>query len=132
MEYENKGKNKQKNRLLGSVLLFLCGGIIGMLNGFFGGGGGTIGVPILEKTLRVDNKTAHATCIALILPLSIISSAVYIYSNVVESNLLISIGFGVILGGVIGSFVLKFLPSKIVRLVFCIFLLFGGLRLILW
>lgn len=132
MENVKDQENKAKKSFSKKVLLFLYGGVVGIINGFFGGGGGTIGVPILEKSLGVDNKTAHATCIALILPLSIISSAVYVYSNAVENFLLLSVGAGVLFGGILGSCLLKFLPPKIVRIVFCLVLFAGGIRLILW
>lgn len=132
MENKKNQESKAKKSFFKKVLLFLYGGVVGIINGFFGGGGGTIGVPILEKSLGVDNKTAHATCIALILPLSIISSAVYVCSKTVENSLLLSVGSGVLFGGILGSWLLKFLPSKIVRIVFCLVLFAGGIRLILW
>lgn len=49
---------------------------IGLLNGFFGSGGGILAVALLEKK-GLSPRQAHATSIALILPLSIISLGVY-------------------------------------------------------
>lgn len=135
MESEKSEKKKTKQVKISvkkKFLLMFLGAIVGFINGFFGGGGGVVGVPVIEKGLGVDNKTAHASCLSLILPLSIVSSAIYIYSNTVETNLFLSVGSGVIIGGVVGALLLKILPSKIVRIIFAAVLLAGGIRLIIW
>ena len=132
-----KAKSKEKqvvnsgNKVKKSLFLFFLGGLIGIINGFFGGGGGVVGVPVLEKFLKLENKKAHATCLAVILPLSIISVGVYVYSGVINSNLFLFIGSGVILGGIVGALLLKILPAKVVRVIFALLLLAGGVRLIL-
>ena len=135
MKSQNKrvseGK-KEKKTFKRNIFLILIGGVIGFINGFFGGGGGVVGVPILEKKLKISNKQAHATCLALILPLSIISSGMYVFSGVIETSLFLSVGAGVLLGGISGAFLLKILPEKIVRAVFALILFVGGLRLIIW
>ena len=59
----------------------LCGTIIGLVNGFFGGGGGMICVPFLENVLKMETKYAHATTLCVIFPLSLASSIVYINKN---------------------------------------------------
>ena len=114
------------------LVLFFVGGLIGFLNGFFGGGGGTIGVPVLERFLGFDSKKAHATCIAVIFPLSLVSAGVYVFLGVVETSLFLSVGVGALVGGIIGAFCLKVLPAKAVRIVFALVLLIGGIRMILW
>ena len=43
------------------------GGIIGFLNGLLGAGGGMVAVPVLKK--EMDTKQAHATSIAVIIPI---------------------------------------------------------------
>ena len=45
----------------------LTGIISGFINGFFGGGGGMIVVPMLINLLGFSPKQAHATSIAVIL-----------------------------------------------------------------
>lgn len=126
--YNNKKKHNNNKKK--GFLLFFLGGIVGFINGFFGGGGGVVGVPIIEKFLTNDNKKAHATCLVLILPLSIISSAVYIFYGQIESLLFLNITFGVIIGGIVGALLLKVLPEKTIRAIFVAILLYGGIRLI--
>ena len=125
------GKKKVNSVKKQKLFLMLSGAVIGFLNGFFGGGGGIICVPILEKVLKLDNKHAHATAIAVIFPLSIISAFIYVYKGYIESLPLLTIGLGVVLGGIIGSYALKFLPPKAVRVIFAIIMFVGGLKLII-
>ncbi len=133
-------KNKEKSKKNGEkaktftkkqkVFLILSGGAIGLLNGFFGGGGGMICVPILQKVLGLDAKHSHATAIAVIFPLSLISAFVYVINGYISSFPLLSVGLGVVLGGITGSFALKFLPPKAIRIIFAIVMFVGGIRLI--
>ena len=88
-------------------------------------------VPTLEKALGLDNKRAHATAIAVIFPLSLISCAVYIFKGAIESLPLLTVGLGVLVGGIAGSFALKYIPSKILRIIFAVIMLVGGIRLII-
>ena len=122
----NKHKKFQKTLLLVSL-----GGVIGFLNGFFGGGGGMVCVPSLEKVLNLDNKRAHATAIAVIFPLSVVSCAIYIFKGAIESLPLLTVGLGVLLGGIIGSIALKIMPGKVIRIVFAFVMLAGGVRLLI-
>ncbi|MCH5206252.1 MAG: sulfite exporter TauE/SafE family protein [Oscillospiraceae bacterium] len=58
---------------------FFEGGLCGLLNGFFGSGGGVIAVPILEKDLKPNQ--AHATSVALIFMLSLVTALFYWFSG---------------------------------------------------
>lgn len=113
------------------ILLLLSGAAIGFLNGFFGGGGGMICVPILQKVLSLDAKKSHATAIAVIFPLSLISAFIYVINGYIQSFPLLTVGLGVVAGGLLGAFALKFLPPKVIRLIFAIIMLAGGIKLIL-
>lgn len=62
----------------------------GMLNGFFGSGGGVVAVPVIErekKKLDPDGseadamKSAHADSVALILVLSITAAVSYLFTG---------------------------------------------------
>ncbi len=123
---EKKEKLNAKNK----ILLSLCGALIGFINGFFGGGGGMICVPLLEKVLHLDNKYSHATAIAVIFPISLVSAIIYMLSGNLKTLPLVTVGSGVVLGGILGSYLLKFLPSKMVRIIFVFIMLAGGIRLL--
>ena len=59
-----------------NFLFLLTGLISGLVNGMLGTGGGTITVPAIQR-LGVDTKKSHATAIAVILPLTIVSVFFY-------------------------------------------------------
>ena len=127
-------KNKKREPKRGGkvAFLFFLGGIIGVINGFFGGGGGMVCVPVLENFLKYPEKEAHATAISIIFPLSLLSATIYVFNGKVQSLPLCLIGVGVLIGGVLGSFLLKILPAKLVGIIFSILMIFAGVRMIIW
>ncbi len=124
-------KTDKKSSLKQKFWLILSGSVIGFLNGFFGGGGGMVCVPILQKVLSLDAKRSHATAIMVIFPLSLMSAFIYVINGFINSFPLVTIGTGVVLGGIVGAFALKFLPPKVVRLIFAVIMFVGGIKLIL-
>ena len=56
--------------------VILAGALTGTANGFFGGGGGCILVPLLTKLCGLEQKKAFATSVAVIFPLSLVSLTV--------------------------------------------------------
>lgn len=98
---------------------FFQGGVIGLLNGFFGSGGGVIAVSILEKDCSPNE--AHATSVALIFILSLITAVFYGFSgNLDPETAWEYIPWG-IAGAVTGSvFLKKISPGWLKRL-------FGGI-----
>ena len=121
-------KNMKSRRKI--FLCCLCGCLIGFVNGFFGGGGGMICVPLLTRVMSFENKVAHASAIAIIFPISFVSACIYMTNSNVEIFSLLSVSLGVVIGGMLGAVLLKFLPEKIVRIIFVFVMLFGGIKLI--
>ena len=128
-EKEEKTNIAQSKK--GKFILFLSGAVIGLLNGFFGGGGGMVCVPILQKVLNLDAKSSHATAILVIFPISLISALIYVYNGYINSFPLLTVGLGVVLGGLLGAFALKFLPPKAIRIIFALIMFIGGIKLII-
>lgn len=126
-----EGKSSKKSRVSKGFLLVLVGGIIGLINGFFGGGGGMVCVPALEHFLKMPEKNAHASAILVIFPLTFVSSIIYILNGNIQSLALLTVGGGVLIGGVLGSFLLKWLPEKFVGVIFAILMLVAGVRLLI-
>ncbi|MFQ8758592.1 MAG: TSUP family transporter [Intestinimonas sp.] len=57
----------------------VAGGLAGIANGFFGGGGGMVLVPLLTARCGLDQRRAFATSVAIILPLCVLSSVIYLF-----------------------------------------------------
>lgn len=111
--------------------LILCGLAIGIVNGFFGGGGGMICVPLLEKFLKIDNKKSHSTTLAVMLPIALFSIIVYLIRVPMEWPTFGYVCSGFVAGGAIGALLLKNLSRKIVRIVFILVVLAAGVRMLI-
>lgn len=107
---------------------FLTGISAGFLNGLFGTGGGLVVIPILEK-IGIKPKKAHATSIAIILPLSIISGAIYLinFSNQLY-KFLFYIPFGLI-GAYFGCKVLNIISTSKLQKIFGIIIIISAIRM---
>ena len=111
-------------------LKLLCGAATGLINGVLGGGGGMIVVPVLSALFGMKAKCAHATAIAVILPVTVIAAATYLFG--VEYDLLqcAAVAVGVTIGGAVGASVLKRSPSVIVELLFAAVTAAAGVKMI--
>lgn len=125
---------KKKNVLKGVkkyIIYALTGVCIGFLNGFFGGGGGMVAVPMLQNVLKFDVKKSHATAIFIILPLCITSAITYAVAGSFDFSNGWIVCLGVVGGGVIGALLLKKLNSKIIEFIFAILMIVAGCKLVL-
>ena len=104
--------------------------IVGFINGFFGGGGGLIAVPTLQRVYKLPTKDAHATAISVMFPISIISSVVYLINNSFNINVVSFVTAGVLTGGFLGAILLKKLNCKVIRWIFIIVLFAAGVRML--
>lgn len=103
---------------------------IGLVNGFFGSGGGVFAVYILKKFLKVEDKKAHATAIGIILPLSCASLFMYSKGGF-DFSLVLLCSMGGVVGGLIGAKALKKIPKKWLRIAFGAVMILAGGRMIL-
>ena len=94
-----------------------CGVLVGIANSLFGGGGGMLAVPLLQKT-GLEEKEAHATAILVILPVSLLSFVLYAAGGYCRFSVLIPTAIGVAFGGFFGAKWLGKLPVKTVNLLF--------------
>ena len=104
------------------------GGAVGAANGVFGGGGGMIAVPLLERIDKRGTAAAHATAIACILPASFVSALVYTLAGLVPWPTLLPVALGVLPGGFFGARLLPLLPPWAVDLAFSALMLLAGFK----
>ena len=109
----------------------VAGGLlIGAVNGFLGGGGGLLCVPLLQRVNKLPAKKAHATAILVMLPISAVSLIVYLAGGrlpLVDGTV---IAGGVIAGGLAGALLLSKLPAKAVGVVFAGLMIAAGVKLL--
>jgi len=111
--------------------LVAIGFVTGIINGLFGSGGGTLIVPVLVFLVKMEDFEAHATAISIILPLSIISTIMYLKSNIIKFNIGYVVAIGGIIGGFIGAKFLKRIPNIILRKIFGVIIMITALRMII-
>lgn len=109
----------------------IVGFVTGLANGLFGSGGGTVVVPCMERFLGVSAHKAHATAIAVILPLSVLSMIIYSRNYAVDWSDIISVSLGGMIGGFVGARLLKKVPGKWLHRIFGIFMIAAAVRMIL-
>lgn len=109
----------------------LAGVAAGIANGLFGAGGGMVLVPMFIRFSKMEEKRAFATSLAVILPLSLVSAAVYFFKGEfdIRAALPFIIGGGV--GGFVGGKVFKKVSAHILRTGFALFMIYGGVRLMM-
>lgn len=113
------------------LTLILSGLAIGIVNGFFGGGGGMICVPLLEKVLKIDNKKSHSTALAVMLPIALFSIIIYLIRVPMEWATFGYVCGGFVAGGALGALLLKNLSGKIVRIVFIVVVFAAGVKMLI-
>lgn len=122
-------KALEKNKVLKFFVLTGAGAFIGAINGFFGGGGGMICVPVL-LAVGLFNRQAHATAILTMVPISIASAVVYYSSGVIDWMTLLWVTLGSVVGGVIGALLLKKIPNLVLQYLFALVVLAAGVKML--
>jgi hypothetical protein len=115
-----------KNKILGA----LGGVIIGIMNGLLGAGGGMLAVPMLKK-FGLDQTRAHATAVAVIFPLSILSAAAYLYLGRFELGDAAVYLLPGIAGALAGALLLAKIPQTWLRKIFACFIIWAGIRMVM-
>lgn len=118
-----------------SQRVFFFGTLAGMLAGcassLFGVGGGIVLVPLFISILGLEQKRAHATSLAAVIPIAIVGSVGYILNDHVSWDLSFFLALGGFVGVRFGARVLHHAPLRFVQILFSCVLLFTSLRL-LW
>ena len=109
----------------------LAGGAAGLVNGFFGGGGGSVLVPLLTRYCGLDRRRAFATSVAIILPLCVLSVAIY----ALRSGLSLAAAWPYLAGGTAGGWLggklFKGVRLDWLRRGFGLLLIYSGMRYLL-
>ncbi|MBM6925796.1 TSUP family transporter [Pseudoflavonifractor phocaeensis] len=109
----------------------LAGAAAGVVNGFFGGGGGMVLVPLLAGWCGLGQRKAFATSVAIILPLCVLSAAIYLFRGGVDFTAALPYLAGGLLGGLLGGRLFKGLNMTWLRRGFALLILYGGVRALL-
>lgn len=108
----------------------IVGIMAGIISGLFSAGGGLILVPALVYLFKSDEKVARATTIFCILPMVITTGIFYYRGNLIDWELGIKCAIGGVIGGYIGSKLLKNLSNTTLRIIYAIFLIYMSYKFI--
>jgi len=120
-----------------AVSLVLAGAFTGVLAGLFGVGGGAVIVPILYEVFRVIGVAEEVrmplcvgTSLAIIIPTSIRSFQAHRAKGMVDMSILRIWAMPVVLGVIGGSYIARFAPPDLFKIVFVVVAVASALRLL--
>ena len=113
-----------------SIKNALIGLFTGFINGSFGSGGGTLLVPILNDIVKIEEHKSHATALAIIVFLTGVSSAIYVFKGTYDFGVTWRVAIGSIIGGIIGAKLLCKFTGKFLRIAFGIIMIIAAIRMV--
>ena len=113
------------------VTIVLVGIAAGFLSGMFGVGGGILIVPGLVLVAKMDQRIAHGTSLAAVLPISAASLLSYWSHDHVDWRVSGCLAIGALMGAVLGTKLLNVLPHRVLAVAFAGILLVTAIRLFL-
>ena len=106
----------------------VAGGLAGVANGLFGGGGGSVLVPLLTRYCGLDQRRAFATSVAVILPLCALSVGIYLFRGGLDVMAALPYLIGGTAGGWAGGKWFKGVKILWLKRAFGLLLIYGGVR----
>ena len=109
----------------------ITGMLAGTANGFFGSGGGLFLVPLFTKWLKMDQRKAFATSVAVILPLSAVALVIYFWKGSIDFMAALPYLLGGLAGGIISGRIFGKISVTWLRRIFGLLIIYGGVRAVL-
>jgi uncharacterized protein len=105
--------------------------VAGFLSGLFGVGGGILIVPALVLVMAMDQRLAHGTSLAAVLPIAVSSTLGYALEGKVDWPVAALLAVAAVGGAVVGTHVLHRLPQRALALAFAGLLAATAVRLLI-
>lgn len=109
----------------------VVGVLAGFLAGLFGVGGGILMVPALVMVMRMDQRLAHGTSLAAVVPIAISSTVSYAISGEIDWVVVGWLALGAVGGAVVGTHLLANLSQRVLGVTFAALLLATAVRLVI-
>lgn len=106
----------------------VSGALAGIANGLFGAGGGMVLVPLFTRWMKIEDKAAFATSLAVILPLSVASAIIYFMKGGIELSAALPYLIGGLVGGTVGGKVFRRVSARFLHIAFALLIIYGGVR----
>ena len=121
------GRKTEVHKKIPSYALLIIQVIVAIYGGYFGGGIGILMLALLTFAGQ-QIKAATATKNVLAFAMNVAAVSIFAFSPLVNWTAVLALGFGGIVGGLIGSWLLHRLPEKLVRG----FIILVGTALTIW
>lgn len=95
----------------------------GILNGILGVGAGSVALGVMYA--QGEEKKAHASVFAFVIPLCVVSM---LFSEITVEKSMLSVILGCCLGSVAGTLLIRKINAKILKLLFAVIIIFSGIR----
>jgi uncharacterized protein len=113
------------------IRIVVVGLVAGFLSGIFGVGGGILIVPALVLALRIDQRLAHGTSLAAVVPIAISGTIGYALDGKIDWAAAVCLVLGAAtLGAIIGTHLLSVLPRRGLAIAFAAVLALTAIRLV--
>jgi uncharacterized membrane protein YfcA len=117
----------ERSRLVRAIAV---GVVAGAMSGLFGVGGGILIVPALVMVMGFEQRFAHGTSLAAVLPIAVSSMTSYATSGKIDVWVGVFLSIGAVAGAVIGTAILHRLPHDALALGFAMLLLATAVRML--
>lgn len=108
----------------------IVGLLVGFISGMFASGGGLLLIPAYIYLFNSNESEARSTAIFCILPMVVTTAILYNRENYINWKIGILCAIGGIIGSFIGSKLLNKLKSKYLKLIFILFLIYSGVKIV--
>ncbi len=112
------------------LIVFLIGTFAGVLSGLLGVGGGVVIVPMLVLILGLSQHTAQGISLVYIIPTAIAGLIQMHRHKIVDYRLAGYVAGGAIIGALLSSNFVQYIPAEDMKKIFGIFVALTGLRMI--
>jgi hypothetical protein len=113
--------------LIRAVLVGIVGGFV---SGLFGVGGGVLIVPGLVLVLGVEQRVAHGTSLAAMIPIALSGTFAYSLQGSIDWALALPLSVGSVVGARYGTLLLEVLSTAVLARILSVVLLLSALRLV--
>lgn len=120
-----------------AAILLVAGGVTGFFAGLFGVGGGAIVIPVIYEVFRVIGVPEEVlmpfcvgTSLAVIVPTSISSFTAHKRRGAVDLSVLRRWAVPVVVGVILGSFIARYAPEQLFKIVFVVIAGISTIRLL--
>jgi len=112
------------------IRLLITGAAAGLVCGLFGAGGGMVLVPLLVRFRGMESKTAFASALSVMLPISLVTIGALWFSGGLQPEGCLPFLIGGTVGGIFAGLFYKKIPTVLLHRAMGILILWGGFRLI--